>query len=255
MAFHWNLIRLPQVDSTNTYCKQNCAALPHGSAVFTDCQTSGRGRRGNSWDGGAYIPGQNLALSFLLKDARLEDMGILPLLCALAVRRAIKAMTSEDVWIKWPNDMILHGKKLCGILCESRITAGQESGLSAICGIGINLTQEQADFDRMGLPHAASLRLCTGKIFTLEEVTIAILEQFSQIYEQYRREGFPAMLPEYRDGCITLGKQVRVIRGEETKEGTALDITSDGELLCLIDGEEQIIRSGEASVRGLYGYV
>ena len=63
------------------------------------------------------------------------------------------------------------------------------------------------------------------------------------------------MLPEYREGCITLGKQVRVIRGEETKEGTALDITSDGELLCLIDGEEQIIRSGEASVRGLYGYV
>ena len=93
------------------------------------------------------------------------------------------------------------------------------------------------------------------KIFSPEEVTVAILEQFAQVYEQYRSEGFSAMLPEYREGCITLGKQVRVIRGEETKEGTALDITSDGELLCLIDGEEQIIRSGEASVRGLYGYV
>lgn len=255
MSIHWNLIRLKQVDSTNTYCKDHCTALSHGSAVFTDCQTAGRGRRGNRWDGGEHIPGQNLALSFLLKDAKIEDMGILPLLCALAVRRAVKAMTDEDAWIKWPNDMILHGKKLCGILCESRITAGQESGLSAICGIGINLTQEQADFDRMGLPHATSLRLCTGKIFSPEEVTVAILEQFAQVYEQYRSEGFSAMLPEYREGCITLGKQVRVIRGEETKEGTALDITSDGELLCLIDGEEQIIRSGEASVRGLYGYV
>ena len=255
MAFHWNLIRLEQVDSTNTYLKNNCAALPHGSAVFTDCQTAGRGRRGNSWDGGEHVPGQNLALSFLLKDARLEDMGILPLLCAIAVRRAVRALTEEDAWIKWPNDMILNGKKLCGILCESRITVGQESGLSAVCGIGMNLTQEQAEFDRMELPHATSLKLCTGKIFSLEEVTIAILEHFSQVYARYRSEGFPAMLPEYRDGCITLGRQVRVIKGEEIKEGTALNITPEGELLCLIDGEEQIIRSGEASVRGLYGYV
>ena len=255
MSIHWNLIRLKQVDSTNTYCKDHCTALSHGSAVFTDCQTAGRGRRGNRWDGGEHIPGQNLALSFLLKDAKIEDMGILPLLCALAVRRAVRDIAGGDARIKWPNDMILCGKKLCGILCESRITAGQESGLSAVCGIGINLTQQRADFDALGLPHATSLLLCTEKTFPLEEVTVAILEQFAQIYEEYRADGFSALLPEYREGCITLGKQVRVIRGEETKEGTALDITPEGELLCRFDGEEQVIRSGEASVRGLYGYV
>ena len=199
--------------------------------------------------------GQNRALSFLLKDARIEDMGLLPLLCAIAVRRAVKALCDADAQIKWPNDMILKGKKLCGILCESRIMAGQESGLCAVCGIGINLTQEQQAFDALGLPHATSLKLGTGQVFTPEEVTAAILEQFSQVYEQYRAEGFPRILPEYREGCITLGKQVRVIRDGETKEGTALDITTDGELLCRIDGEEQIIRSGEASVRGLYGYI
>ena len=255
MAFDWNLIRLPQVDSTNTYLKNNCAALPHGSAVFTDCQTAGRGRRGNSWDGGEHIPGQNLALSFLLKDAKIEDMGILPLLCALAVRRAVNALTGEEAQIKWPNDMIFKGKKLCGILCESRIPAGQESALCAICGIGINLTQEQKDFDALGLPHATSILLGSGMRFTPEEVTVSVLEHFALVYEQYRAEGFPALLSEYRAGCITLNRQVRVIKGEETKEGTALDITLDGELLCEIDGEEQIIRSGEASVRGLYGYI
>ena len=254
-----NLLWLEQVDSTNTYLKDRCAVLAHGTAVYTDCQTAGKGRRGNQWNGSdiALHPGANLALSFLLKDVSVADMGLLPLICAMAVRRAIQNLTGKPVQIKWPNDMILDGKKLCGILCESRISAGSGEGqaLCAICGIGVNLAQEQADFDKMGLPHAISLKLGTGKIFSPQQAAFSILEQFEQLYDRYRREGFPAMLPEYREACITLGRQVRVIQEEKTREGTALDITPEGELLCSIDGVQQVIRSGEASVRGLYGYI
>lgn len=254
-----NLIWLEQVDSTNTYLKNNCVVLPHGTAVFTDHQTAGKGRRGNQWNGSDVKrqSGTNLALSFLLKDTVVKDMGILPLLCALAMCRAIKALTEETAEIKWPNDMILHGKKLCGILCESRIAACRESGqaLCAICGIGLNLTQTQTDFDEMNLPHATSLKLGTGRAFTPLKTAIVILEQFERVYEQYRQNGFSSLLPEYRENCVTLGKQVRVIWDEEVKEGIALDISPEGELLCTIEGETRLVRSGEASVRGLYGYI
>lgn len=254
-----NLIWLDRVDSTNTYLKNRCHELPHGTAAFTDCQTAGKGRRGNQWNGSdaKVQPGSNLALSFLLKDVTVEDMGILPLICALAVRRAVLALTGAPAGIKWPNDMILKGKKLCGILCESRIAAhdGQGEAFCAICGIGVNLTQNQQDFDALNLPHAISLLLACGRVFKPEKVTAAILEAFEQAYLRYREEGFPALLQEYREGCVTLGRQVRVIWDQQIKEGVALDISPKGELVCSIEGAVHTVRSGEASVRGLYGYI
>lgn len=254
-----NLIWLDEVDSTNTYLKDRCLTLPHGTAVFTDRQTSGKGRRGHQWSGDSQLqhPGASVAVSILLRDAAVADMGILPLLCALAVRRGVGAYTGQDIGIKWPNDMICQGKKLCGILCESRITAhqGQGDALCAICGIGVNLSQSGEDFARLQLPHAISLQMATGKRYTPEEICAAILEGFEQVYTDYRTGGFSALLPEYRQGCVTLGKTVRVIWDQQEKEGVALDINPQGELLCSIDHKVQVIRSGEASVRGLYGYL
>ena len=259
-----NLIWLSEVDSTTTSLKDRMddPAFSHGTAVFTDCQTAGKGRRGNRWGGddpkAMNRPGASLALSFLLRGTSVEDMGILPLLAAIAVCRGLKELhPALEFGVKWPNDIICQGKKLCGILCESRITP--EGAAGAVCGIGVNLTQTQEELDAAGLPHAISLEIAlVGREKTPnapEPAARAILDAFDQVYGKYRREGFEGLLSEYRERCVTLGKEVRIIRNRETQEGVALDITPLGELACSIEGKVQVIRSGEASVRGLYGYI
>ena len=262
-----NLIWLAEVDSTNTYLKDRMddPALPHGTAVYTDCQTAGKGRRGNRWGGDApnvmNRPGASLALSFLLRGTSVEDMGILPLLAAIAVCRGLKELhPSLEFGIKWPNDIICRGKKLCGILCESRITPeGAGGAVGAVCGIGVNLTQTQEELDAAGLPHAISLGIALegrekGQNAP-EPAARAILAAFDRVYGEYRREGFENLLREYKERCVTLGREVRVLRDRETQEGVAVDITPLGELACVIEGKVQVVRSGEASVRGLYGYI
>ncbi len=252
------LLWLEKVDSTNTYLKERLddpQQFPHGLAVYTDCQTAGRGRRGNRWDG-ANLPGASLALSFLLRGTALEDMGLLPLLMAVAACKGLQNLCPDlSFGIKWPNDIICQGKKLCGILCESRISPDGSS--DAVCGIGVNLTQTRQELDGAGLPHAISLGIALNGETKLspERTARAILDAFEDIYQIYRRDGFKSLLPEYKEKCVTLGKEVRVIWDQKAQEGTALDITPLGELACSIEGNVQIIRSGEASVRGLYGYV
>lgn len=258
------LLWLAEVDSTNTYLKEHMddPSFSHGTAVYTDCQTAGKGRRGNSWGGTAPSvmnrAGASLALSFLLRGTTIEDMGILPLLVASAACRGLKGLhPALKFGIKWPNDIICQEKKLCGILCESRITGKGASG--AVCGIGVNLTQTQEELDITGLPHAISLGIALNgqesAELSPEPTARAILEAFEDIYQAYRQQGFEGLLPEYKERCVTLGKRVRVIWNQKIQEGTALDITPLGELACSIEGKVQLIRSGEASVRGMYGYI
>jgi len=258
------LLWLDEVDSTNTYLKNHMddPQFPHGTAVYTDCQTAGKGRRGNHWGGSnpniMNRPGASLALSFLLRGTSVNDMGILPLLAAAAVCRGLEKICPDlDFGIKWPNDIICQGKKLCGILCESRISADGSS--CAVCGIGVNLTQTQQELDNAGLPFAVSLLIAkkgqdSGGI-SPEPAARAILDAFEDVYQTYHRDGFAGIKQEYIQKCVTLGKKVQVVWNQETKEGEALEISPEGELICRIDGQLRTIRSGEASVRGLYGYV
>lgn len=258
------LLWLDEVDSTNTYLKEHMddPQFPHGTAVYTDCQTAGKGRRGNHWGGSnpnlMNRPGASLALSFLLRNTTVGDMGLLPLLVAIAACRGLKGLCPNlEFGIKWPNDIICQGKKLCGILCESRISADGSS--CAVCGIGINLTQTQQELDHTNLPFAISLRIANHgeemEQLSPEPAARAVLEAFENVYRIYRQNGFVSLLPEYKQRCVTIGKKVKVIWNQETREGEALDISPEGELICKIDGQIQAIRSGEASVRGLYGYV
>jgi len=258
------LLWLDEVDSTNTYLKEHMddPQFPHGTAVYTDCQTAGKGRRGNHWGGSnpniMNRPGASLALSFLLRKTKLEDMGVLPLLMAIAACRGLKGVCPNlEFGIKWPNDIICQGKKLCGILCESRISADGSS--CTVCGIGVNLTQTQQELDNTNLPYAISLYIANqGKDMNRispEPIASAILDAFENVYQIYCQNGFTALLLEYKQNCVTIGKKVQVIWNQEAKEGEALEISPSGELICKIDGQLHTIRSGEASVRGLYGYV
>lgn len=235
---------LQEVDSTNTFLKDRAWELPHGAAVVAEHQTAGKGRRGRSWQD---QPGETLALSVLLKEA-CQDIALLPLQVGLAACEAIRALYGAPAAIKWPNDLILGGKKLSGILCES---CYQDQTWAAVAGIGINLNQEQESFDQAGLIYATSLKLQLGRPLKSLQLAAELLNQL----EHYYSMPFEEMLPLYRQRCITLGRQVRVLYGGEQLEGEALTVDHAGNLICRIGGQERAIRSGEASVRGLYGYI
>lgn len=247
-----NFITLPVVDSTNNYLKENAAGLPHGAALTARLQTGGKGRLGRQWEA---PEDSSLFLSFLLKNCRLEDLTLLPLLCAMAVCRGVTRLSGVPCSIKWPNDILAPAggeqKKLCGILCESVL--GRDSNW-VVCGLGVNLTQTEAWFLQHGLEHAASLQMSCDKVFVPEETAWAVLNEMEPLWEEYLAHGIRALLPEYRQLCVTLGKEVQVIFSGETVTGTALDVSETGELLCNIGGRVRAVRSGEASVRGLYGY-
>lgn len=242
------LLYFDELASTNAYLKENAAVLPHGAAVIAQSQIKGRGRPGKSWSDPA---GAGLALSLLLHGQNTSDISRLPLLAGLGVVFSLEAITGESFSLKWSNDVLYCGKKLCGILCESKIAA---QGTSAVVGIGVNLAQTQPDFDHLGLVYATSLQLATGKIVPNLPLAGEICNQFEQILEDFEENGFNRLKETYKSRCITLGKQVRVITGKTEQTGLACDIADDGALICEIGGKLVPIYAGETSVRGLYGY-
>ena len=145
-----SVIYLPQVGSTNAWAKENIAQFGPVGAVYTTDQTAGRGRLGRGW---VDAPGKGLYYTAVIK-TDLAQPSTLPLFASLAVCDALKQRYGIDCQIKWPNDLLLNGKKIVGILCEVA-----PDGHSLVVGIGINLAQPQEYFDMAGLPHGTSLLL------------------------------------------------------------------------------------------------
>lgn len=241
-------IRFDELGSTNEYLKEHAPGLPHGAAVTATRQTAGKGRLGRGWSGS---DDNGLALSLLLRGLDTRDLPRLPLLAGLGAVYALESITETKFALKWSNDVLVGGKKLCGILCESRIAS---DGIYAVAGFGVNLTQEQKDFESLGLVYATSLQLATGIIVPGLRLAAEICNQFERVFENYRENGFDMIKESYKKRCVTLGKQVRVITGNGEQTGIALDIAEDGALICDIGGEIVHVRAGEASVRGIYGY-
>jgi len=247
-----SFVHLDEVDSTNNYCKDNAATLPHGAVVLADFQTGGKGRLGKSW---SNPRGHTLSFSILLKEnIRLEDMTLLPLLAGLGVCRGLDSLCGLEFAIKWSNDVLCQGKKVCGILCESRISAAG-SELSAVIGIGVNLLQTCEDFAQLDLVYANSLFLATGRSYLPEQAASAVLNELEPVLDSFIAGGFQPLREAYKARCITLGRQVLIRQNEVEQEVFARDIAPDGSLLCtMADGKTQKINAGETSVRGIYGY-
>lgn len=237
-----------ELDSTNTYCKDNADTLPHGAAVIAGRQTRGKGRLGKTWEDPGKV---SLILSFLLHGQTPENLSVLPLLAGMSVCAALEKHGIHPA-IKWSNDILLENKKICGILCESRIIGERAF---AVVGIGVNMLQTQADFDRHNLVYATSLHLATAKKVDIFELAAEILNEFEPILQDYSKNGFIHVRERYKSNCITLGREVRILTGEGEAHGLALDIGDDGSLICNIGGKVQVVRAGEASVRGIFGYV
>ena len=244
------VVELPETDSTNLRLKEG--DYPPGTLLFTLNQRRGRGRLGREWSAPA---GSCLAMSVLLPPSLPDETTrpLLPLCAALAVCEGLKQVCGrDDFLIKWPNDIICSGLKICGILCEHSFFDQQQR---TVCGMGINLTQSQEDFTREGLPHAGSLAMLCNDPPPAEMVAAAVCGALAEILKQTQQNGVAALLRAYAERSATLGRQVRILNGKEDFTGIADSLTSDGSLVVQTADGARTVCAGEVSVRGLYGYL
>ena len=238
------------VDSTNLVAKQMAAqGAPHGLLVIAGQQTAGRGRRGRAWE---TAQDENIMMTLLLRpNLAGEAIVQLSLVCAIAVARGIEAATGLEARIKWPNDVIVRGKKVCGMLLE--MTAKDGAVDSVVAGIGINVHQRA--FPQAFAQTASSLDLLGEAYFSRAAIVRAFLHAFEARYDLLAREGMDALMAEYRALSATLGSEVRVIGTDGEFTGRALDMDETGALIvALPDGERRTVMAGDVSVRGLMGY-
>lgn len=243
------LIRLDETDSTNTWAKAHLDRFGPVGAVYTTSQTAGRGRLGRQW---VNANGQALYYTAVLQ-IPLADTAALSLYSSLAAARALRRRYGVDCRIKWPNDLLLHGKKIVGILCETVVQGHQVTALS---GIGFNLAQPQHYFDAAGLPHGTSLALEGAQVHLPEDADALARDLtafgFDRELYPFEREGFAACREEYKALCVNLGRHVTFEGGS----GTAVDIDEQGRLVVEDDaGGDVHVFTGEVSVQGIYGAV
>lgn len=240
------------IGSTNTTAMQMAEeGAPHGTLVVADRQDSGKGRRGRSW---VMPAGIAIAMSIVLKPEELQpgNAPMLTLVSALAVVRAIEEQTGLKAAIKWPNDIVLDGKKVCGILTEMSTQIDYINHI--VVGIGINVHNEQ--FPEELSDRATSLFLASGRHHSRAALVEAVCEKFEHYYEIFMHtQDLSGLQAEYDSYMVNKDRQVRILDPQSEYEGNALGITERGELLVETPEGVRKVDSGEVSVRGIYGYV
>ncbi len=240
--FWKRIIVLNMVDSTNLYIRSLCnLRVEEGTAVFASCQTDGRGRRGRVW----HSPDSDgIYMSVLFTpDMPYSRVPILSLYAAIAVRRAIAEVCGLECDIKWPNDLQYKGKKLCGILCE--VIGEINNDFCCIVGIGINANNKKRSFEKDIRSIATSIALETGKPVDRCALSAAVLNNLNELYK-----GESFSIEEYKKHCITVGRDITVIRGESEMAAYAYDISLTGGLMVKTeDGQCSEVSSGEVSIR------
>lgn len=222
-----------------------------GTVVVAECQTAGKGRRGRSWQAQS---GKALLFSVLLRPQIKPDTAPqITLLMAMAVTKAVRKLCSLDAEIKWPNDVVVNSKKICGILTEMNLANG---GIDhVVVGTGVNVNQDVIPEELES--SATSLFLETGFEFSKEEMLARILYEFEIYYEKFlQNKNLEAIQTEYNEWLVSLHKEVRVLDPQGEYCGISRGINKNGELLVeLEDHSINQVYAGEVSVRGLYGYV
>lgn len=239
------------IDSTNTKAKELAAAgAVQGTLVTADAQQAGIGRRGRSWSSEKKA---GIYMSMLLRpEIATDKASMLTLVAALAVERAIAETLDCQPMIKWPNDIVLNKKKICGILTEM-VLKGTEIDYVVI-GIGINVNNK--NFPEEIVQTAGSLSLELGNEIDREMLISEVWKRFSVYYENFLQVGdLSGIKAEYEHALINKDEKVKVLDPLGEYMGIAKGITNIGELI--VDTEEEIryVSGGEVSVRGIYGYV
>jgi len=242
------LIFLDETDSTNNELKRlSAAGAEEGTTVIAKKQFAGRGRRGRSW---SSEDGKGVFMSVLLKpDIAPEQVQAITLAVSSAVCKAIDPYTHTRPGIKWPNDIVLNGKKVCGILTE--LSAEPDKVNSIIVGIGINVYGKQEEFPADIRDIATSLSEHSDVEISRSRIAAKVLEEIEDLYLDFLDKGSTAkFLNIWRCFSITLGCDIYIYQGDREWKGKALDVLDNGHLLVeTADGERQAISSGEISIR------
>lgn len=246
------IIYYQQLDSTNTEIARLAAeGVTHGTVVVADAQTAGKGRRGRQWESPA---GENIYMSILLRPDCMPDRApMLTLVMAYSVAKAIRELGFEDLQIKWPNDLVLSGKKICGILTEMQLSGSKID--CVVVGVGINVNTSKFPEELKDI--ATSLYQESGRTFDRTLIVESVVGYFEKAYQQFLQTQDLSFLREaYNAMLVNVDKEVRVLEPGNEYTAYAQGINSEGELLVRTEeGEEKRIYAGEVSVRGIYNYV
>ena len=238
-----NLIFLEMVESTNTLAMEfGDRDASHGTVVIAESQIYGRGRLGRKW---ASPPGGNIYMSIILRPViATEDAALLTLLAAVASARALRGSTGLKIEIKWPNDLMVSGRKLGGILTETKTI--DKKVVFAVIGIGINVNIELGDLPEEMREVATSVMHETKREHPRTMLLASILKEIDSWYATFLKGGNGPLLSEWKRLSSTLGKTVRVETEKEALFGLAEDVDDGGRLLLkLPSGRVKRISSGD----------
>lgn len=242
-------------DSTNSdvgrLAKQGAK---EGTLVVADMQESGRGRRGRTW---ISLPGEAVYMSLLLRPCCNPDkVSPITLVMALSVAEAIEELQPEDFGIKWPNDIVINGKKICGILTEMNMSM-EETGKIDYVVVGVGINVNQSCFPQEISQTATSLAIEIGHKINRCELIARIMHYFERNYMVFEvTNDLTGLQEKYNGYLLNCKKEVRILDPKGEYEATAIGIDSTGELLVRKkDGKNAKVYAGEVSVRGIYGYV
>lgn len=232
-----------EVGSTNDWAKELAElGAPEGTVAIAETQTAGRGRLGRKW----HSPKGGLWFSIILKPKLKPTETVkLVFLAGLAVAETLRDLYSLKVETKWPNDVLVDGRKVCGVLSEMK-TIGEKVAYT-IVGVGIN-TNFDADkvFPKELRETATSLKTLLGRKVVLEELFRALLEKMESLYELFLKSGFNQILEKWKGFAFFLSREVEVLTESEKMEGSAVDVDDDGALvLKLKDGSLKRVFVGD----------
>ncbi|ETT53244.1 BirA family transcriptional regulator, biotin operon repressor / biotin-[acetyl-CoA-carboxylase] ligase [Paenibacillus sp. CF095] len=215
-----------------------------GAVVIAEEQTGGRGRFGRQW---FSPPGKGIWMSVLLRpDLPLQHTPQLTLLTGVAVCRAVRACSGADAGIKWPNDLLIDGRKVCGILLES--TVEDHEVRYCIAGIGVDVNFDPEDYPEDLTTIATSLKMETGQSVDRTKLTAAILTELEQLYYLYQKEGFGVISALWEALSVSMNREITVTNPHGVIEGKAIGLDPSGALIVeKHDGEHTLIISGEIS--------
>ncbi|NLJ36883.1 MAG: biotin--[acetyl-CoA-carboxylase] ligase [candidate division WS1 bacterium] len=223
----WSLSYIAEAGSTNAELARAArSGAAEGTVIVCGHQTAGRGRQGRMWEDRGH---QDLIFSLLLRPrCSPSDYGLLPLLASVALVEAVQALTGVMPSVKWPNDVMVQGAKLAGILLEADTTDGW-----AVIGMGVNLLGPADSLPISLRGSAMTVEAATGQVVTREQMVVALLDAVAMHYVQAQRSGYTEVLNSYRRADVTVGRRLRLLRGDETLEGIAEQIDERGRLVIV----------------------
>ena len=242
------------IDSTNNYLKRESGNLPDGATAVADQQTGGRGRLGRNF---ASPEGKGIYYSVLLRpDLPPAEAVNLTAYVAVAVCNGIEEATGVRPQIKWTNDIVMNGRKVCGILTEMAIEGETAALQYIVTGIGVNVNQTAEDWPEELKAIAGSIAQAVRHPVRRGRLAACLLNALDRVYLDWLAGNHASYLEQYRKDCLTVGREVKLLRSGREEIATAIGIDDKfGLIVRHPDGREETVTSGEVSVRGLYGYV